>query len=155
MMGWRNPLVSEIHLQKLPASPAFSHLYSQSLLYYCIMPPHLTPSLPLSLCLPPSLTPWLPLYVLLCLLLSCIASPALWCGTDNQNSAHTHTHRETHAHHFRQPPSLSHTSPLQTRNILQPLVCQFFIKRHCQHYIRSVFCIHAQWGILFATHRTQ
>lgn len=64
--------------------------------------------------------------VLLCLSSSCIASPAPWCGTGNQNSAHihtcarrlahththrharggthertSHTHRETHAHNFR------------------------------------------------------
>lgn len=79
-------------------------------------------SFPLSLvCLPHNLPASLSLSVLPCLLSSCIAPPAPWCSTDNQNSArihihdghagthtyrliHTHTHRETHTHHFRQPP---------------------------------------------------
>lgn len=148
--------MSEIHLQKLLASPAFL-ICIHSLSSSCIMPPHSSPSLPLSLSpsLPPSPPPsCLPLSVLLCLLSSCIAPPALWCGTDNQNSAHihtrthggahTHTHLQTSRTHTGRhtpttsgspppslPPSLSHTSPLQTRNILQPLVCQCFIKRHC------------------------
>lgn len=130
--------MSEFHLQKLPASPAFSHLYSQSLLSFCIMPPHLSPSLPLSLCLPPSLPPCLPLSVLLCLLSSCIASPALWCGTDNQNSAHirtrtavrTHTQAHTHVRTLKRgdtrpplpaaPLSLSHLSTADTKHSTTP-----------------------------------
>lgn len=134
---------------KTPCFPRFSHLYSQSLLLLLSPLLHHT-SPPLS-----SPSPFFPTSVLslLCpsvhLLSSCIAPPALWCSTYNQDCAHerthlqrhTHTHkrRETHAHHFRQPPSLSHTSLLQTRNTLQPLVCQCLIGRRYQHYIKTGF----------------
>lgn len=52
----RNPLVLEIHLQKLLTSPAFPHLYAQSLLPH-IVSPLLSPLLPLPPRLPPSLPP--------------------------------------------------------------------------------------------------
>lgn len=128
--------------------PLFPHQYSECLLSFCIIPPHLSPSPPSSYpscpsfltSLPSPLPPHTFFSVLLCLSSSCIASPAPWCITGNQNSAHirtctrrlTHTHAHvTHAQGDTRPPlpaapppSLlhSHTSPLQTRNILQPLV---------------------------------
>lgn len=136
LLGWRNPLVSEIHLQKLLASPAFlicihSLSSSCSLLSSFITPPHLSS-------LPPSLPQFLPLSVLLfvsyhpaLLHLHCGAALTIrTLHTSAQTYKHTHTQRETHAHHFRQPPSLSHTFLLQTRNILQPLLCQCLIERH-------------------------
>lgn len=92
-----SPLVSENSPVKTPCLPRFfSHLYSQCLLSFCIMPPHPPlASLFLSLLsLLPYLTPVPPPSpppVLLCLSSSCIASPAPWCGTGNQNSAHIHT----------------------------------------------------------------
>lgn len=123
-------------------------------------------SFPLSLvCLPHNLPASLSLSVLPCLLSSCIAPPAPWCSTDNQNSARTHTrrarrhpHLQTHTHTHTQgdthpplpaAPTLSHIFPLQTRNTLQPLVCQRFIKRHCQHYITTVFCIYTPFDTTY------
>lgn len=140
----------EIHLQKLPASPAFSNLYSQSLLSSCIMPPHLSSSLALSL--PPSLPCRLPLSVLLCLSSSCIAPPALWCNTDNQNSAHTHTgtHGGTHTQGDTHPPipvaplPLLHLSTADTKHSTTPGVLEYFIKRQLQalHQKRRSTCTH-------------
>lgn len=172
MIGLEKPPGVRNSPAKAPCFPRFSHLYSQSLLllfsplllHHASSPLSLASSFSPSPSFPPSLPPCLPLSVLLCLLSSCIAPPAPWCSTDNQNSAHIHARTEAHerthtygrTHTGRHtpttsgsPPSLSHTSPLQTRNILQPLVCQRFIKRRCQHYIKTVFCIHTQCGLLF------
>lgn len=90
---------------KTPCFPRFSHLYSQSLLlsfsplllHHTSSPLSLASSFSLSPSFSPSLPLCLPLSVLLCHLSSCIAPPALWCSTDNQNSAHIHTHTHTHA----------------------------------------------------------
>lgn len=116
--------MSEIHLQKLPASPAFLiciHGLSSScsLLSSCIMPPHLFPSFS---CLPPSQPPCLPLS--LCPSVSLVILHCSTCTVvqhrQSELCTHTHTrrarrhphlqththtqHRETHTHHFRQPP---------------------------------------------------
>lgn len=123
-----------------PPPPLFPHLYSQYLLSFCIMPPHLSPS-------PPSFSPSCPSFltslpphtffsVLLCLSSSCIASPAPWCGTGNQNSAHirTCTRRLTHVTHAQgdtRPPLPA--APLPPFYTLTPLHCRHetFYNRWC------------------------
>lgn len=118
---------------KTPCFPRFSHLYSQSLLpsslfLSCTMPPHpslcllssLFPALSLSL---PHLAPFsTTTSVLLCHLSPCIAPPALWCSTDNQNSAHIHTYTRkgtqvTYPHAGRHTPTTS-GSPLPLSHLI-------------------------------------
>lgn len=97
-------------------------------------------SFPLSLvCLPHNLPASLSLSVLPCLLSSCIAPPAPWCSTDNQNSARirihihdghagTHTYRLIHTHNTGRhtpttsgsPHPLSHLSTADTKHSTTP-----------------------------------
>lgn len=132
----------EIHLQNPLTSPAFPHLYAQSptscllislpCYLFFFLPISLLPYLPVS----PSLSFCVSYYPAL-LYLQCSAALAIRIL---HTPACTHTHGETHAHDFRQSPSLSHTSPLQTRNTLQPPVCQFLINRH--HFSYSILHLH-------------
>lgn len=138
--------MSEIHLQKkTPCFPRFSHLYSQCLppraLSSCIMPPRL---LVLSVSLPhhfpasPSLSFCVSYHSALLYLHrgAALTIRTLHTYADAHERSLPHTRRLARTQGDTRPPLpapplfFSHTSPLQTRNMLQPLVCKSFIKRH-------------------------
>lgn len=111
-------------LTSLPRLPLPLPLFPPSLPHYPLPPPHTHTFFS----------------VLLCLSSSCIASPAPWCGTGNQNSAHirtctrrlihTHTH-VTHAQGDTRPPLPA--APLPPFYTLTPLHCRHetFYNRWC------------------------
>lgn len=110
----------EIHLQKLLTSPAFPHLYAQSLLSH-IVSPHFSPLLPSSpspsflTSLTPPLCPSVSLIILHCFTCNVVRH---W-----QSGFCTHTHIHTHA--GRHTPTTSGSPP----PFLTPLHC-----RHETHY---------------------
>lgn len=170
------PWCQEIHLHKLPASPAFLiciHSVSPSfslLLHHASSPLYLSSSFSLSP-LPHLLLPCLPLSVLLCLLSSCIAPPALWCSTDNQNSAHIRGCTQAHAHTGRHTPTtsgspppllpLSHLSTADTKHSTTPgvpvLHQETLLARHQNSaFTHNVaYCFYHKQVIVITTFKTE
>lgn len=154
---------------KAPSFPRFSHLYSWSflLLFSPLLLHHASSPLSLFL-LSASLTTSLPPSLSLSFRVSCHpallhlhrgAAPTIrtlhaytyTTGTQAPTLTDSYTHTTQGDTHPPLPaaPTLSHIFPLQTRNTLQPLVCQRFIKRHCQHYITTVFCIYTSFDTTY------